>query len=96
MGATWSRQLGQIITWVKEFHVDGVLGLSLAWCYPQSFRTPYLREKLEKAGIPMMSLDREYHLANEGQLRTRIGAFLEVLESKLDDPAPASLRRETE
>jgi benzoyl-CoA reductase/2-hydroxyglutaryl-CoA dehydratase subunit BcrC/BadD/HgdB len=91
MGAAWDRQLEQIMAWIKEFRIDGVLGLSHAWCYPQSFRSPYIREGLEKAGIPMISLDREYHLANEGQLRTRIGAFLEILKSKFDDQTGASL-----
>ena len=75
----WDRQVDQIIAWVKEYRIDGVLSLPLTWCYPQKFRLPYLHQKLEEAGIPCISFDREYHLANLGQLRTRIGAFVEML-----------------
>lgn len=76
---SWPRQAGQIIGWVKDYGIDGVLALPLAWCYPQKFRWPFLAKKLEEAGIPSVSLDREYHLSNIGQLKTRIGAFIEML-----------------
>ncbi|MFC1987441.1 2-hydroxyacyl-CoA dehydratase family protein [Chloroflexota bacterium] len=29
--------------------------------------------------MPCVCLEQEYHLANAGQLRTRIGAFLEMI-----------------
>jgi benzoyl-CoA reductase/2-hydroxyglutaryl-CoA dehydratase subunit BcrC/BadD/HgdB len=37
---------------------------------------------LEEDGIPFLALDREYVLSGEGQLRTRIQAFLEQLEAR--------------
>ena len=37
---------------------------------------------LKEDGIPFMPLDREYILSGEGQLRTRIQAFLETLEAR--------------
>ncbi|MFC1900341.1 2-hydroxyacyl-CoA dehydratase subunit D [Chloroflexota bacterium] len=80
--AHWDKQLEQIVKWVKEYNIDGVLNLPLAWCYPQQFRIPFLSRELEKVGIPNISLDREYHMANAGQLRTRIGAFLEMLDAE--------------
>ena len=86
--ATWDRQVEQIIKWVKEFNIDGVLGLPLAWCYPHQFRMPFLGRKLEEAGIPSISLDREYHLANVGQLRTRVGAFVEMISAKQASHSP--------
>ncbi len=78
----WDGQAEQVIKWVKGFEIDGVLSLPHRWDYPQRFRMPILSQKLEKAGIPNISLEREYHLANVGQLRTRIGAFLEMLGAK--------------
>ncbi|MBN1847099.1 MAG: 2-hydroxyacyl-CoA dehydratase, partial [Deltaproteobacteria bacterium] len=77
----WDKQIKQIMDWVREYQVDGVLGFPHAWCYPQKYRMPYLIDRLKEAGIPNISLDREYHLANAGQLRTRIGAFVEMLGS---------------
>ncbi len=80
--STWDKQAEQLIKWAADFKIDGVLALPLNWCYPQRYRMPYLSKKLENAGIPSICLEREYHLANVGQLRTRVGAFLEILESK--------------
>lgn len=77
--ANWDRQIDQIIKLVKEFNIDGVISFPQTWCYPQKFRAFFLHESLQKTGIPNVSLEREYHLSNVGQLRTRIGAFLEMI-----------------
>jgi benzoyl-CoA reductase subunit C len=79
--STWDKQADQIVKWVKEYKIDGVLSLPFIWCYPQRYRVPFLARKLEEAKIPHIALEREYHLANVGQLRTRIGAFLEMLDT---------------
>jgi benzoyl-CoA reductase/2-hydroxyglutaryl-CoA dehydratase subunit BcrC/BadD/HgdB len=79
---SWGKQAEQLIKWVKEFNIDGVLALPLAWCYPQRYRMPFLTRKFDEAGIPSICLEREYHLTNVGQLRTRIGAFVEMLSLK--------------
>jgi benzoyl-CoA reductase subunit C len=79
---SWDRQVEQVISWVKEFKIDGVLALPLTWCYPQRYRMPFFSRKFDELGIPSLSLEREYHLANVGQLRTRIGAFLEMLSTR--------------
>jgi len=78
----WDKQIDQLTKWVKDYRIDGILSLPLAWCYPQQFRMPYLNRKLKEVNIPHLSLDREYHMANVGQLRTRIGAFVEMLSVK--------------
>jgi benzoyl-CoA reductase/2-hydroxyglutaryl-CoA dehydratase subunit BcrC/BadD/HgdB len=80
--SAWGKQAEQLIKWTADFKIDGILAMPLNWCYPQRYRMPYLSKRLEDAGIPSVSLEREYHLANVGQLRTRIGAFLEMLVTK--------------
>lgn len=78
----WDGQLEQIIKWVIDFKIDGVLSLAHKFEVPQRYRMPFLHEKLEDRGIPHIALEREYHLANAGQLRTRVGAFLEMIDAK--------------
>ncbi len=78
----WDGQVKQVIKWVKEFKIDGVLSLTHTDEVPQRFRLPFLSQKLDSAGILHTYLERAYHLANAGQLRTRIGAFLEMLSSR--------------
>jgi benzoyl-CoA reductase subunit C len=80
--SNWDKQSEQIIKWCQEYKIDGVLALPLNWCYAQRYRFPYLSQKLEKVGIPSATVEREYHLANMGQIRTRIGAFLEMLGTR--------------
>jgi benzoyl-CoA reductase/2-hydroxyglutaryl-CoA dehydratase subunit BcrC/BadD/HgdB len=78
----WRGQAEHLMRWAKEFNIDGVLELPDTYDYTRGFRWPYLKRWLEEAGIPLMSFERDYHLSNLGQLRTRIGAFLEILETK--------------
>jgi benzoyl-CoA reductase subunit C len=77
----WRGQEKQLAKWVKEFNIDGVLELPDIYDYPRDFRRPYMEGWLKADGIPMMSFDRDYSLSNVGQLKTRIGAFLEVLQA---------------
>jgi len=80
--ASWDKQVEQIINWVKEFNIDAVLELPEMYDIPCGFRTPFLTAKLTEAGIPNASFRRDYHIGTTGQLKTRIGAFLEMLEHK--------------
>jgi benzoyl-CoA reductase subunit C len=77
----WRGQGKQLVKWVKEYKIDGVLELPDVYDYPRDFRRPYIEGWLKEEGIPMMSFDRDYNLSNVGQLKTRIGAFLEVLQA---------------
>jgi benzoyl-CoA reductase subunit C len=78
----WRAQTAQLVKWVKEFKIDGVLELLDLYDYPREFRRPFLERWLKEAGVPSMSFERDYHLAGVGQLKTRIGAFLEIVGSK--------------
>jgi benzoyl-CoA reductase subunit C len=75
----WRGQTEQLVQWAKEFNIDGVLELPDLYDYTRAFRKPYLESWLKEMGLPFMSFGRDYILANEGQLKTRIGAFLEML-----------------
>jgi benzoyl-CoA reductase subunit C len=77
----WRGQGEQLVKWVKEYKIDGVLELPDVYDYPRDFRRPYIEHWLKEEGIQMMSFDRDYSLSNVSQLKTRIGAFLEVLQA---------------
>ncbi|MFC1987196.1 2-hydroxyacyl-CoA dehydratase family protein, partial [Chloroflexota bacterium] len=76
---SWDDQMEQIKEWVREFHVEGVIELPLSFSHPRALRAMFFSDSLNKAGIRNISITRDYHLANVGQLRTRIEAFLETL-----------------
>ena len=79
----WDKQADQIISWVEEYKITGVIELPLLHSFPREFRSPFLKERLNQANIPNVSIGRDYGLTNVGQLRTRIGAFIEMIQSEV-------------
>jgi len=78
----WQEQLWQVAEWACEFNIQGVLELRQGYSRYREFRAHFFKHGLEAEGIPLMSFRREYHLAHVGQLKTRVGAFVEMLEAK--------------
>lgn len=68
-----------LVTLSQEHGVQGVIFLHLKFCDPHSFDYPYLKETLDKAGIPSMLLEIEAQLPPEGQLLTRFETFIQML-----------------
>jgi bzd-type benzoyl-CoA reductase N subunit len=68
-----------IIQLAKEKNAQSVIFLLPKFCDPHAFDTPYLKERLEKAGIPLMNVEVDDSLPAEGQLKTRFESFLEML-----------------
>jgi benzoyl-CoA reductase/2-hydroxyglutaryl-CoA dehydratase subunit BcrC/BadD/HgdB len=66
----------------REFRVDGIIGERLLFCDQWVVENYMTGLDLEEDGIPFLALDREYVLSGEGQLRTRVQAFLEQLEAR--------------
>ncbi len=64
---------------VRENQADGVVFVFLKFCDPHGFDYPYMKEMLDKEGIPSIMFEIEDQLASQGQLRTRCEAFLEML-----------------
>ena len=67
---------------VKKHKADGALFIYLKFCDPHSFDYPYIREGLDKAGIPAQLIEIEQSVAPSEQLRTKIQAFAEMISSR--------------
>lgn len=76
----WDKQTENIVKWVAEYKIDGVVELPAMYSFPREFMTPFFKNKIEEKGIPFISLRRDYGLSNTGQLSTRIGAFFEMIK----------------
>ena len=59
--------------------MDGVVLEILKFCDLWGVDSVPLVSALRKEGIPVLKLEREYRLSSEGQLRTRVQAFLESM-----------------
>ena len=68
-----------IIRLAKEYKADGVIDCSLKFCGLYDIEKKSVAEALKKEGIPVLSLETDYEDSDAGQLRTRIEAFVEML-----------------
>lgn len=64
----------------KDYNVDGVLYVYLKFCpcYGQT-KNQFFRH-FQKLGVPILELPIDYSQSDEGQLKTRLEAFIEVLK----------------
>jgi len=65
---------------IKDNQVEGVIFYNLKFCDTSFFELPIIRERLQKYGISSLCLEGEFASSTSGRIKTRIQAFLEVLE----------------
>ena len=68
-----------IVAAARDAGAHGVVLLYLKFCDPHLFDHPYLKQRLEDAGLPTLMVELEEGRFSEGQLRTRLEAFIEML-----------------
>jgi benzoyl-CoA reductase subunit C len=76
------ERFNRILDLARDFRVDGVISQIIRYCVPYAHDLPLLTERLKGQGIPTLALDVEYGTSGSGQIRTRVQAFLEMLEAK--------------
>jgi benzoyl-CoA reductase subunit C len=64
---------------IEDFAVEGVILERLMFCDTWGFEQFRLFNDFKEWGVPLLMLDREYTTGGQGQLRTRVQAFLETL-----------------
>lgn len=72
-------RLDQVAVTIDEWKVDGVVGIILHSCHPFGIESTNIRKIANQCGKPYLHLETDYGQGDEGQLRTRIEAFLEML-----------------
>ncbi len=72
-------RIEDILRMVKEYQVDGVIDCSLKFCCLYDTEKRGVSAALKEAGVPVLSLETDYEDSDAEQLRTRIGAFVEML-----------------
>jgi bzd-type benzoyl-CoA reductase N subunit len=76
------ERFNRILDLARDFRVDGVISQIIRYCVPYAHDLPLLTERLKANGIPTLALDVEYGTSGSGQIRTRVQAFLEMLEER--------------
>jgi len=76
------RRVEAVLRMCREYRVDGAVHFSQWGCRHSTGGIRFLKEALQKEGLPLLSLDGDAADASqfsEGQIRTRLEAFVEVL-----------------
>lgn len=73
------HRIEDVIRLAKEYNVDGVIDSHLKFCQTYDIESYNLQKALKEAGIPVLSVETDYSENDTQQLRTRIGAFIEIL-----------------
>ena len=74
-----SDRADHLVRLVREKRAQGVIFFLLKFCDPHAFDYPYLKEALDRMGIPSLLMEVEDRLPAEGQLRTRFETFVEMI-----------------
>ncbi len=74
-----SDRADHLVRLVREKRAQGVIFFLLKFCDPHAFDYPYLKEALDRVGVPSMLMEVEDRLPAEGQLRTRFETFVEMI-----------------
>ncbi len=75
-------RLESVRKWMKEYKADGVIFETMKFCDLWGYEVLSVVNRLRDEGTPIVRIEREYALTGEGQLRTRVQAFIELIESK--------------
>jgi benzoyl-CoA reductase/2-hydroxyglutaryl-CoA dehydratase subunit BcrC/BadD/HgdB len=77
-------RINWIMDRIKEYKVDGVIYYVVRGCILYAMEYARIKKVLDKMGIPVYYLDTEYTREDVGQMKTRVEAFLEMLEARMD------------
>ena len=64
----------------KKFNADAVIEMNLQACHTYAIESLQVKRLCEKLDLPFLSIETDYSKSDVGQLSTRIGAFIEMLE----------------
>lgn len=74
------ERLTNIIDLVKRLKVDGIIHYALQFCTPYLMEAFKVKKVAETIAIPFLRIETDYSMEDIGQLKTRIEAFLEIIE----------------
>lgn len=72
-------RIDDIIRLAKEYKVDGIIDVNLKFCNLYDTEGYHVEKALKEAGIPVLGIETDYVDSDAAQLRTRISAFIEML-----------------
>jgi benzoyl-CoA reductase/2-hydroxyglutaryl-CoA dehydratase subunit BcrC/BadD/HgdB len=75
-------RIERLLQFVSQFNVTGVVYHVLMGCYIYSIEGRHIERSLMEKGTPMLTIETDYSTEDVEQIRTRIEAFLEMIQSQ--------------
>jgi benzoyl-CoA reductase/2-hydroxyglutaryl-CoA dehydratase subunit BcrC/BadD/HgdB len=79
MMEAFTERAEDIVSMARKCRADGVVIQILKFCDTWGVEAAAFVSYIREAGIPVLRLERDYRLGSEGQIRTRIQAFIESM-----------------
>ncbi|HYA77862.1 MAG TPA: double-cubane-cluster-containing anaerobic reductase [Verrucomicrobiae bacterium] len=76
------RRIESITQLSKQFNVDGVIYYTLQNCHDYNVEGVKVERALKAQDLPMLKIETDYTMGDFEQIKTRIQAFLEIIEEK--------------
>ena len=74
-------RIEDILRLAKEYNVDGVIDVNLKFCNLYDTEGYFVERAMKEAGIPVLGIETDYTDSDAQQLRTRVSAFIEMLNN---------------
>ncbi|MGL6201737.1 MAG: double-cubane-cluster-containing anaerobic reductase [Lachnospiraceae bacterium] len=75
-------RIDDILRLAKEYQVDGIIDVNLKFCNLYDTEGYLVERAIQDAGIPVLGIETDYTDSDAQQLRTRVNAFIEMLNEK--------------
>lgn len=74
------NRFGYLMDLAKEYDAKGVILYIIRYCDTFELDAPGVRDYFQDAGLPVLHIEDDYSVSTIGQLRTRVQAFLEMID----------------
>jgi len=78
-----AEHIDRLLELAEDFHVDGVIYHNLRLCQLFDMEYNHVSAVLKKKGVPVLNITTDLSPEDEGQIRTRVEAFLEMLGERI-------------
>jgi benzoyl-CoA reductase/2-hydroxyglutaryl-CoA dehydratase subunit BcrC/BadD/HgdB len=79
-----NERLDNIVEMTKRLNAHGVIHYALQFCTPYMMEAYKAKKAVDDMKVPFLRIETDYSMEDMGQLTTRIGAFLEMIQTRVN------------
>ncbi len=79
----FNERMERVEELIRDYLVDGIIYSSMKFCDYGMFELPVIERRLQSRQFPFLFLENDYVWGDEGRLKTRVEAFVEMIKGDL-------------